>query len=325
MTAKHHPHVHRVLQALHSSRQPGWMFPGHFLDITFEADSPERTAVGWMTPGGHCSDSQGRVSMAALGVFADVVMAAAARSLVGRTPRVATMSMRLSLGEMPSSAQPLRAQAKLRLLNTQQALVTAAVSVEIEALGQGLVGTGEATFAVLDNKQALAGHPLPADSSLLAPLSPEELSPAEQQVYQHALDCVAAEGPPASFLERFWSLSPLGSAPAWEVPLGRHNGNRSGHLQGGIQLGLAIQASLAAVPGGWVLADISAQYLEPGDGAGLQISATPLRLGRNAATVQARLNNPQGRSVIEAQANLIRHSAAASAPAARQPDLLAAG
>ncbi|MNV30494.1 hypothetical protein D3C71_1217660 [compost metagenome] len=90
------------------------------------------------------------------------------------------------------------------------------------------------------------------------------------------------------------------------VESGLHVGNRSGHFQGGILLGVAAATCSAAVSAGWQVLDLSAQYLEAGTGPHLDASATTLRSGRNLAAVECRIADAAGQPIFSAQASFLR-------------------
>src|SRR5690606_14551893 len=119
----------RVLQALHAARKPGWMFPAHFLDIFFEQPVADGAAVGLMRIAPPCLDSAGLVGKAALALLADVSMAAAVRSHAGPSVRIATLSMRLSFGALPSAGR-LRAVARVQMIPPSLAMTTVVTQVE---------------------------------------------------------------------------------------------------------------------------------------------------------------------------------------------------
>ncbi|WP_284336871.1 PaaI family thioesterase [Comamonas sp. NoAH] len=308
----HGPCVQRVLQALHAARVPGWMFPAHFLDIFFASQVSSEGASAQMQIGPHCLNGSGTVSKAAVALLADVTMAAAVRGYAGRSVRIATMSMRLSFAALPAQGE-LKASASVRMMSVNLALPTAAVAVEIsDAQGQ-LCCSGEATFAVLENRSGVAAHPLPTRSTLTGSLSPEALTEDERQIWERALSCEAASADGRSFLEQFWSLLPAADehvrtacGVSWPVAVSGYNSNRVGHLQGGVLMGLMSSACASAAPQGMELVDISVQYQAPVQADVVQLKASPARIGRNAAFVNADMESADGRILASAQGNLVQ-------------------
>lgn len=306
------PGAQRVLQALHAARVPGWMFPAHFLDVFFSAEVSSQGACAQMQIGPHCLSGGGTVSKAAVALLADVTMAAAVRGYAGRNVRIATMSMRLSFAALPAEGT-LSSAARVRMMSANLALPTAVVTVEItDAQGQ-LCSSGEATFAVLENRSGVAAHPLPTCSTLTGSLRCEALTEDESQILARAQACEAASADDRSFLEQFWSLLPApdkhvctAGATSWPVAVSGYNSNRVGHLQGGVLMGLLSSACVCAVGQGLELVDISVQYQAPVQGDLVQLKASPARVGRNAAFVHACVESADGRVLVSAQGNLVQ-------------------
>lgn len=311
-----HDPVARVLQALHACRTPGWMFAGHFLELVCTELSPQG-AVMEMGIGPHCQSAQGPVSDVAVSVLADVVQAAAVRSAFGRSVRVATLTLRLSLGQLPTRGR-LRAVARMQPMPLQGEIHTAVTTVQIVDSDGVLCATGEASFAVLFNSTGVADHPLAQRSTLegLAPLSPQALDAREQCVWQAAVQAAQA-GQTGGFAERLWGITPqAGEVPGsahCRVPAGQQVGNRVGHFQGGVLLGIAQHTASAGLGDAWLLRDMSAQFVEAGSGSYVQAQAKPVRVGRNAAFVECTLLGPKGEVVLSAQANFVRRAQAMSA------------
>lgn len=301
------PFSQHVLRALNAARTPGWMFPAHLLDVFFEQQVSEDGAIALMHIGDHCRDASGRVSTAALSVLADVCMAAAVRGYVGKSVRVATVSMRLSFNQRPCKGR-LRAVAKVQFLPTERAVATAVVAVRISDEEGGWCVTGEATFAVLENKQGTAQHPLPTQSTLTSTLDSRELSDEEQEVWNRARTCEAYG---LGALESFWSLSATcteitGEGGQWTANIAKHNSNRVGHLQGGVLLGLLARASQGTAKTDFELGDIYVQYLDAVSGPQALIQSKALRLGRNTAFIYATMSSAQGQLLATAQVSLLK-------------------
>lgn len=297
----------QVLRALHAARTPGWMFPAHLLDVFFEQPVSEDGAIALMHIGDHCRDASGRVSTAAVSLLADVCMAAAVRGRVGKSVRVATVSMRLSFNQRPRKGR-LRAIAKVQFLPTDRAVATAVVVVRISDDEERLCVTGEATFAVLENKQGTAQHPLPIQSTLTATLDSTELTDEEREVWRRACTC---ESSGLEALESFWSLSSsceemTGEGGQWTVDIAKHNTNRVGHLQGGVLLALLARASQATVKTDFELGDIYVQYLDSVSGPQALIQSKALRSGRNTAFMHVTMSSAQGQLLATAQASLMK-------------------
>ncbi|AFK64329.1 hypothetical protein TKWG_23690 [Advenella kashmirensis WT001] len=97
-----------------------------------------------------------------------------------------------------------------------------------------------------------------------------------------------------------------GKAATCEIECGLHIGNRVGHVQGGILLGLAISTSLATVEHGWRMLEISANFIRPGTEGTLKASSRIVNQGRNLAHVTCDITTDTGRLVLQTQSTLIR-------------------
>lgn len=308
-TSLHSPCARRVLQALAAYRTPGWMFAGHYLDLVYTQVDQAATVVE-LQMGAHCLAADGRISLAALSILADVALAAAVRSTFGQSARVATLTMRLSFAALPTHGV-LRAVARLQQIPRSGTMQTAVASVDIYAEDASLCCSAAGSFAVLENRLGSANHPMPSTSTLSAApvLSAHALDDAEQAVWKRVLQAEQEPGR-GSFIERFWGMLPdPGSTPGQarcRVESGIHIGNRSGHVQGGIMLGVAAATCAAAMPENWHLLDLSAQFLEPGIGPHIDTSATVLRSGRNLAVMECRIADAAGQPIFSAQASSVR-------------------
>ena len=80
---------------------------------------------------------------------------------------------------------------------------------------------------------------------------------------------------------------------------GPHVGNRVGHAQGGIQLGLAAVTAAAALPANWALTGISGWYISPGEGSSLCARSEIVHHGRLTAVIRTHLTGKDKRRVLE--------------------------
>src|SRR5690554_1471632 len=174
------PEADHVLKALRLNRTPGWSYPAHYLGMGFESVTPEQAVMG-MEPGANVDD-KGRPLTVALAVFADIALAAAVRGRVGADLRLATISASLSFSGVPAPEQ-LRAVSRCGLLSQQDAMTVGGSTVSVTS-GDAVVCTGNANFAVLENRAGTAAHPMPGvrDFSQIEPLALHELTEAEHQV-----------------------------------------------------------------------------------------------------------------------------------------------
>jgi acyl-coenzyme A thioesterase PaaI-like protein len=111
------------------------------------------------------------------------------------------------------------------------------------------------------------------------------------------------------FLSRFWGYEPVPAPGGARCTLanGAHVGNRVGHVQGGILLGLGAVTAQAALPPSWRLGAITACFVSPGVGAKLRARAKVVHRGRFTAVVRTEVTGAERKRVLEV---LTTHSAA---------------
>lgn len=306
---QHSANVRRVLQSMQAHRTPGWHLPAHLLELTYDRIEADGAWVG-MPVGSHCLDRHGDVHRAAIMVLADVAMAGALRGRFGATSRLATVNARLDFARA-GAVRPLQAVATCRLEISGGAVPLCVCSVDIQS-GNERLGSGEATFAVLDNRRATATHPLPRSSTLhgVAPLGDDELTAEEAVVFALACDAETSGPPDSSFLEAYWGLLPQ-TGDGWAECVfgqGMHVANRVGDVQGGILLALATETGVAALSQQWRLVDVAARYLAAANtGGALLARAEVVKMGRQIAFVECRLTDESNRVVLRADLTLVRN------------------
>ena len=287
--------IRRVLAAIAANRAPGFNFPGHFLELSYERVARGRALVA-MGVGPHCADADGQVNVGALALLADMALASSMRSAVGASARLATVSMTLQFtGERRVGT--LKADAALDGFLAGAAEKQGLARVEVRS-GRKLVCTGSGTFMLLP--QPTAPHPLPRRASLAGIELPDldHLNAAEENVYAHARDALAR---PQPFLPALWGFAPrrTKAGAVTTVANGMHIGNRVGHAQGGVTFGLACATASAALPGNWTLSGASAWYIGPGIGKHLKAKSRIVHQGSLTAVVRTRIENEERRGVLE--------------------------
>jgi len=93
------------------------------------------------------------------------------------------------------------------------------------------------------------------------------------------------------------------------VPVSPHLGNRSGHIHGGMLLGMAMQVAGAALAPTMALSNISAWFVKPGQGPRVKVRSKVVQQGRTLAVVRTQITNTEGRLVLEATSQHIAASA----------------
>ncbi|MEO7741945.1 MAG: hypothetical protein ABIR98_03300, partial [Usitatibacter sp.] len=278
-----------------ANRTPGFNFPGHFLELSYERVARGRAIVS-MEVGAHCADADGQLNVGALALLADMALASSMRSTVGASARLATVSMSLQFtGERRVGT--LKADAALDGFVPRASKKQGLARVEIRS-GGTLICTGSGTFMLLS--QLTAAHPLPRRGSLAKIELPDvdHLNAAEEAVCARARRALHE---PRDFLSAFWGYAPrkTKTGASCALPNGMHIGNRVGHAQGGVTFGLACATANAALPANWALAGGSAWYIGPGTGQSLKVKSKIVHQGLLTAVVHTRIENDEKRGVLE--------------------------
>jgi acyl-coenzyme A thioesterase PaaI-like protein len=135
----------------------------------------------------------------------------------------------------------------------------------------------------------------------------DALKADERRLLQRAEESLATMSH-GDFLSRFWGFEPTPAAGGATCGMqnGSHVGNRVGHVQGGILMGLAAVTARAALPHHWSLGSITACYVSPGVGARLRARSRVVHRGRFTAVVRTEIVGAQRKRVLEV---LTTHSA----------------
>lgn len=305
----------QVLRGIALNREPGYHFAGNFLDLSYDHVGTDGTALS-LDVEPHCAEADGQLNVSGLAILADLVMAAAVRAGLAPHVRLATVTMNLQLTGAPRSG-------RLTGRGTMHGFVQGATgrqgasAVEIRN-AEDLVCTGSGTFMVLKPPKGVELHPVPLRRRGENP-TPEipggRLRPDEKKILvaaDAALASVRTHG--GAFIRHFWGVQArhaAGSAPQGgllrgaqsTVKNGPHIGNRVGHVQGGILLGLAAENAMAALTSHWALTGISAWYISPGEGRALKIRSRVVHHGRLVAVVRTQVTgrgtDQRSRKVLE--------------------------
>lgn len=276
----------RVLRGIALNRQPGFHFPGNFLDVSYDRVD-RRGARLSIDPGPWCSDAVGEIDLGATAMLADLALGACVRAQLSREARVATVSLSLQFTGAPRRGR-LQARAEFQGFFARGAgrLGLGRVAVTGRA-GQICYGTG--SFMALRPPRGMTLHPVPLrDRKSREPSPVEELDSNESKILARAEGALASEG---SFIEKFWGGPVLSN--------GLHAGNRVGHAQGGILVAMAAKSAAAQLPAGWRLSGVSALYISPGEGRTLRASSKVIHHGRLTAVVRTQVTGKNRRRVLE--------------------------
>lgn len=283
----------QVLRGIALNREPGYHFAGNFLDLSYDHVGTDYTALS-VDVAPHCAQADGQLGMASLAILADLVMAAAVRAGLPSHTRLATVTMNLQFTGAPRTGRLDGRGAMLGFV--VGAAGRQGVSTVQIGNAAGPVCTGTGTFMILKPPKGVELHPVPHRRRGENP-TPEipggKLRPDEKKVIAIAEDALAqTQARGGAFIDRFWSVdakhSPGGAQSV--VKNGPHIGNRVGHVQGGILLGLAADNAVAALTPHWQLTALSAWYISPGEGRSLRIRSKVVHHGRLVAVVRTEVS-----------------------------------
>jgi acyl-coenzyme A thioesterase PaaI-like protein len=279
----------RVLRGIALNRQPGFHFPGNFLDVSFDRIGRAGTLLS-LDPGPWCRGSDGQIDLASLMILADLACGSSVRAQLSREARVATVSLSLQFTGAPRVGR-LKAAGEFQEFFRDGAgrLGLSRVSVTGSA---GQVCYGTSSFMALRPPKGMAMHPVPLRNRR-APepegLSRIVLSNSEKRILRRADAALAARG---NFIENFWGDDGM-------LRNGLHAGNRVGHAQGGILIALAARSAAAKLSGNWRLGAVTALYISPGEGRVLRAKSTVVHQGSLTAVVRTEVRGKGGRRVLE--------------------------
>ena len=291
----------RVLRGLALNRTPGYHFTGNFLSLSFDQNSEKDVRLS-MEGGPHIAEPNGNVNYGALAVLADIALAANVRA--GHTPasRLATVQMNLQFTGAPITGR-LHAASTLQGYVEHITSVQGAGQVTVMANGKP-VCFGSGTFMVLNPPKGVALYPMThrKDSDAeVAPLNEAELNRDERKVLQLADAALADEHKGSTFIRRFWGFDThaITGGAAGKLNNGPHVGNRVGHLQGGVTMGLGIATAEAALPASWMLSAVTAWYISPGEGRVIKAKSKIIHHGRLTSVVRTEITGKNKRRVME--------------------------
>lgn len=295
----------RVLLGLAGNRSPGFHFPGYFLQLAWPRigeDSIEET----MPVGPHCRNADGEVNPAALGMMLDTALATAPRLKLETGARQATVQLNAQFTGHPVRGD-LSMEAKLDGFSANHSVRQALTRGVLRSAGQPIC-YASATFIMLPPPADVALAPLPwqrESGAETAPLKLNELSTSERAILKTCDSALRRADHQRAFIEHFWSVLPTPTkyGARCSVKNGPHIGNRVGHVQGGILLGLAAATAKAAAPRHPMLSSISAWFISPGKGKTLRVRSTVLHAGRSFAVVRSEIRTTDGKLVLETVSN----------------------
>lgn len=295
----------RVLTGLAGNRSPGFHFPGYFLQLEWPRIGAD-AIVETMHAGAHCRNADGGINLAALGMMLDTALATAPRLKIETGARQATVQLSAQFTGHPARGD-LSMEAKLEGFSAGHTVRQALTRGVLRSAGQP-VCYASAAFVVLPPPSGVALAPLPWQRESGVPGTPlklKDLEPDERVVMRACNSALRRADHQRAFIEHFWSVLPQPThyGARCSVKNGPHLGNRVGHVQGGILLGLAAATATAAAPKHPMLSGISAWFISPGKGKTLRVRSTVLHAGRSFAVVRSEIRTAEGALVLETVSN----------------------
>jgi acyl-coenzyme A thioesterase PaaI-like protein len=299
----------RVLRGLAASRVPGFHYAGSFLGVSFE-DTSQDSRIR-LEGGAHCADAQGQVSVGAAAMIADIALAVSIRAaLASDRARLATVSMHLQFTGVALDG-PLEARGAFEGFLHGMAARQGLARVALDANGQrACYGTG--AFMTLEPPPGVTMHPVVLgrhrDES---PLAEEELTAPETAILAHANASLERASDKLAFVDAYWGYEPhrTQAGASCTMKNGPHVGNRVGHAQGGLLVGLAAKTAMAALPATWSLASATACFVSPGEGETLHAAAKIIHHGRDTAVARTEVTGTAGRKILQVMTTHARRPA----------------
>jgi acyl-coenzyme A thioesterase PaaI-like protein len=222
------------------------------------------------------------------------------RAILEPHQRLATVSMTVELTDAPRTGR-LHSSSRFRGFIREGKGRIGKSDVTISN-GKQVVCVGTGAFMALDPPADVKLHPVPhrrRDDPPVALLPEKEFTSEEREIARRA-DAALAD-PQPSFIERFWGYLPHRTAhgASCKAANGPHIGNRVGHAQGGVLLGLAASTAACALPASWRLSGMSGWFLKPGQGPALTAKASLLHHGRLTALARTQVMDSGENVVIE--------------------------
>jgi len=291
----------RVLRGIAGNRTPGLHFAGYFLDLAlprFDGDSVDLA----LPHAPHTTDADGQLDLTALCMLADTALATATRSQVADGARLATLHLQMQFTGLPASsgvraiAHPLGAFSDTAV---PQLHATATI-----ATATGILCHTTAEFAALAPPPGVALAPLPwqlATPPAQIELTEKTLAADERPIYKYGQTALKKASAQPAFIQHFWGGLPLRTKDGARTrfAVGPHLGNRVGHVQGGISVGIAARTACVAAPAHMLLSNIAAWYISPGRGKALTVRSRVVHAGKTIAVVRTEVKTDTGARVLE--------------------------
>jgi len=305
----------QILRAIALDRTPGYHFCGNFLGLNFDG-LKGNTARVTLPPTPWVIDDNGHIDPFVMAVLTDFALANAVRTATPPEARLATVSLNLQFTGEPFAGE-LTARAELEGFFTNASGRLAMTRGRVLA-NDKVVAFGSANFMVLPAPRGTVLHPVPW---LYQPVPDlplpelETLSETEQWLVRRGQETLQSLAPDQlGFWAAFLGIETQASDKYAKVtiPNGPHVGNRVGHVQGGISLGLALCSANRALSEDWRCAGIHASYVSPGTGPTLSSETMVTHRGRLTAVGRTQVLGEHDRVVLDVMTNHARIASAQS-------------
>jgi acyl-coenzyme A thioesterase PaaI-like protein len=291
----------QLLRGIAGNRTPGLHFAGYFLDLALPRFDGDRVELD-LPHAPHTTGADGQFDLTALCMLADTALATATRSQVANGARLATLHLQMQFTGLPATsavraiAQPLGACSDTAV---PQLLATATI-----ATATGTLCHTTAEFAALAPPPGVALAPLPwqlATPPAIAALTAKDLAADERPIYKAGQAALKKASAQPAFIQHFWGGLPLRTQDGARTrfAVGAHLGNRVGHVQGGISVGIAARTACVAAPAHMLLSNIAAWYISPGRGKALTVRSRVVHAGKTIAVVRTEVKTDTGARVLE--------------------------
>lgn len=307
MSTKKSPHPDaaairdQVLRGIAGNRIPGLHFAGYFLDMALPRINGSSVAMT-VPHAAHTRDADGMLDLTALCMLADSSLATATRGQVADGARLATLHLQMQFTGLPARgdahaiAQPLGAFAGSAV---PQLLAGATITTD-----DGILCHASAEFAALNPPPGVKLAPLPWQYETPPQpelLTPRDLTDEEKPIFKACNAAINKAATQPAFIQHFWGGLPLRTADGARTrfAVGPHLGNRVGHVQGGISMGIAARTACVAAPAHMLLSNISACYISPGRGKALAVRSRLVHAGKTIAVVRTEVKTDEGARVLD--------------------------
>jgi len=285
-----------VVRAIALNRDPGFHFAGNLAELSYESTAADSARVE-MGAAAHVVDPDGQVNLGLVAMLLDMSLAASIRAGLHPATWLVTVSLSIQLtGARRDGLLSGLAEFKgwLGESAARQGLARATLTS-----GSGLAAIAHGAFMALDPPDGVAAFPLPRGKREAPAIRARDYTADERRILRRA-DKVLAGGE-SDFIRRFlgYEAKATASGSACTMTNGSHVGNRVGHVQGGLLMGLAAASAQAALPAEWSLSAINCFFVSPGQGNALRARSRIVHRGSMTAVVRTEITGPGGRRVLE--------------------------